>query len=158
MTFPPAPTPELLHKRAETELPSIPDFHLEFFTSLSSRLSLLSSSTPQSLHTISPTEVNATGQLETVRVPGVDMLRPLGMAMPHRETIGFPAQYAGIDASALNIHLATRVAEVLACAEEMWEFIMECKESPARWRHKAIEKLAEVSREEWEDCLARYTM
>ena len=50
------------------------------------------------------------------------------------------------------------MSEVLACAEEMWEFVVECKKRPPQSRSPAIAALAEVSREEWDDCVARYTM
>jgi hypothetical protein len=78
--------------------------------------------------------------------------------VPHRESVGFQSKIAEIDTGALHIHLAARVAEVLACAEEMWEFILECKETPARERTAAIATLAEVSKEDWEDCLTRYAL
>lgn len=156
LMFPPAPIPGTMQKQMDAESPSEAKDHVESFTTSPSRPSSSSLTTshsrPQSFHSVTPRDVTI------LHIPTSDMLRPLGMAVPHREAIGFPARYAAVNTSALNIHLAARVAEVLACAEEMWEFIIECKGSPTRWQSPAIGRLAQVSREDWEDCLARYTM
>jgi hypothetical protein len=87
------------------------------------------------------------------------MFRSVGMAASHDETNCFPNNRLSFgNRGAMNLQLASRVTEVLACAEEMWEFIEECRASPARWRNPAIAALADVTREEWEECLSRYTM
>jgi len=84
-------------------------------------------------------------------------LVPIGKAMA-RDPNSTVKKKIDLEPGLLRMHLAARVAEVLACAEDMWEFIEECKTSPLRWKNPDLEKLAEVSREEWEDCLSRFSM
>ncbi|KAF8578606.1 hypothetical protein K439DRAFT_1621189 [Ramaria rubella] len=57
-----------------------------------------------------------------------DHLYPLGQAMPQCARHALPGEHWGFDSSALHMHLSARVAEVLACAGEMWEFVRECGE------------------------------
>lgn len=94
--------------------------------------------------------------------PPLLKLLPIGQALaldllnpnkPHANPVNFE-----FEPNHLNMHLAARVAEVLACAEEMWAFIEETKTTPARWKTPLHSALAEVTREEWEDCLVRYAL
>ena len=84
----------------------------------------------------------------------------IGIALRLSESNRLPNKSWNFDMNTLNMHLSARVAEVLACAEEMWEFIVECRQrrKSAGRQSPAIAALANVNREEWEDCLARYRM
>jgi len=84
----------------------------------------------------------------------------IGTAQRLSESNHLPNKSWNFDISSLNMHLSARVTEVLACAEEMWEFIVECRRNrkSAGRRSPAVAALADVSREEWQDCLARYRM
>ncbi|KAF8531463.1 hypothetical protein JB92DRAFT_18427 [Gautieria morchelliformis] len=163
IVFPPTLSPGSVQKKDEPEASKLGGHGSPFTTSLRSPpLSPSSTKSPsqsQSSDRPPPTDTSETPcPAAHTTEPILALFRPLGKAAPHRETVGFSREIMGIDSGALHIHLAARVAEVLACAEEMWEFILECKETPARERTAAIATLAAVSREEWEDCLTRYAL
>ncbi|KAF8527597.1 hypothetical protein BU17DRAFT_81827 [Hysterangium stoloniferum] len=92
----------------------------------------------------------------SITFPGIE-LRPLGMVMT-RDSSRMPSKEWGFEGSILHMHLSARVSEVLSCSEEMWELIQDAGTSPERWRNSALAALADVTREQWEDCLARYQM
>ncbi|KIJ54225.1 hypothetical protein M422DRAFT_64329 [Sphaerobolus stellatus SS14] len=89
-------------------------------------------------------------------IPLLELL-PLGRAMA-RDPRSTTKRTLELEPTFLQMHLAARVNEVLACAEEMWEFIEEARTSTLRWTHPDLEALVDIKREEWEECLTRFAM
>lgn len=62
------------------------------------------------------------------------------------------------DERILSMHLAIHVNDILACGEEMWEFIQDCQNDPRQWKNTPMAALSGLLREEWDDCLIRFKL
>ncbi|GJJ13405.1 hypothetical protein Clacol_007659 [Clathrus columnatus] len=82
--------------------------------------------------------------------------RPLNMIMDG--VLRLPNDKWRFDKRILSMHLAVRAQDVLATAEEMWEFIQDCQAHPQRWKNTPMAALSELTKEEWDDCLIRFRL
>lgn len=88
--------------------------------------------------------------------PPEPFFRPLNMITDG--VLRLPNDKWRFDERMLSMHLAIQVNEIMACAEEMWEFIQDCQSDPLRWRNTPMAGLSELVREEWDDCLIRFQL
>lgn len=88
--------------------------------------------------------------------PPEPFFRPINMITDG--VLRLPNDKWRFDERMLSMHLAIHVNEVLACAEEMWEFIQTCQKNPRRWKNTPMAGLSELVREEWDDCLVRFQL
>lgn len=95
------------------------------------RMSALSPSSRASVIAASPKRVKSSrGSAETKRAQAIMSMESLVNMMPVNRNLK-------MDLRTLNLHLGLRTAEIIACSESMWEWVLECqRKAEQSKRHK----------------------